>query len=145
MSPRPKYTPALAAAVRPIMKLLVAVETFIGSRMNVSIASTLKAPLPMPSRPESTAAPQEVAMTDTMLAPIAYGRLTPKKSVSTGTSRMPPPRPRMAPSTPAAAAVPSIIDRNAMSFTSRSRSDQLVHEQRHHQHDQYAERHRGPL
>src|SRR5436309_7842842 len=83
----------------------------------------------MLARPEArcpAAAPQEVAMTDTMLAPIAYGRLTPKKSVSTGTSRMPPPRPRMAPSTPAAAAVPSIIDRNAMSLTSAASSRTIV-------------------
>ena len=61
MSPRPKYTPALAAAVRPIMKLLVAVETFMGRRITVSIASTLKAPLPMPSRPDSRPAPNITA------------------------------------------------------------------------------------
>src|SRR5262249_5372581 len=63
------------------------------------------------------AAPHEVAITDRTLAPIAYGRLTPKKSVSSGTNKIPPPRPRMAPSTPAAVAVPRIIERNVMSLT----------------------------
>src|SRR5262249_16381405 len=51
-SPRAKYTPALAAAVTPIMKLLVDVETFIGSRMATSMAKTLNRPLPIPSSPE---------------------------------------------------------------------------------------------
>ena len=49
--------PALAAEVIPIMKLLVAVETFIGRRMKWSMASTLKAPLPMPSSPDRSPAP----------------------------------------------------------------------------------------
>ena len=42
----------LAAAVTPIMKLLVAVEIFIGNCMKWSSANTLNAPLPIPSRPE---------------------------------------------------------------------------------------------
>ena len=41
--PREKYTPALAAAVTPIMKLLVAVDTLIGSSIARSIAGTLSA------------------------------------------------------------------------------------------------------
>jgi len=45
--------PADAAAVTPIMKLLVAELTFIGRRMAPSIASTLSAPEPMPRRPET--------------------------------------------------------------------------------------------
>ena len=48
--------PALAAAVTPIMKLLVVVETLKGMRMAWSIARTLSAPEPMPSSPESTPA-----------------------------------------------------------------------------------------
>src|SRR2546427_11888408 len=48
--------PALAAAVTPIMKLLVVVETLNGNRMMRSIARTLRAPEPMPSRPESSPA-----------------------------------------------------------------------------------------
>src|SRR5437867_2806137 len=40
-----------------------------------------------------------------MLAPIAYFRLTPKNIVRTGTSRMPPPRPRIAPTPPATISV----------------------------------------
>jgi hypothetical protein len=43
MSLRAKDTPAVAADVMPIMKLRVAVETFIGGRMKESMASTLKA------------------------------------------------------------------------------------------------------
>jgi len=50
--PRLRYTPALAAAVTPIMKLLVVVETLNGMRMAWSMASTLTAPEPMPSNPE---------------------------------------------------------------------------------------------
>ena len=48
--------PALAAAVTPIMKLLVALETLIGSRITMSMASTFSAPEPMPSSPEATPA-----------------------------------------------------------------------------------------
>lgn len=55
MSPREKNMPALAAAFNPTMKLLVVVDTLIGSRIILSITSTLKAPLPMPSIPEMTA------------------------------------------------------------------------------------------
>ena len=51
-SPRRRYTPAPAAAVTPIMKLLVAVETFVGTFMAISCANTLTTPAPMPSRPE---------------------------------------------------------------------------------------------
>ena len=49
--------PALAAAVTPIMKLLVVVETLNGIRIAWSIASTFTAPDPMPSSPESVPAP----------------------------------------------------------------------------------------
>src|SRR5581483_1463878 len=56
MSPRAKYTPALAAAVTPIMKLLVAVDTLIGRRMARSMAGTLRAPLPIPRSPLTTPA-----------------------------------------------------------------------------------------
>ncbi|MNW57173.1 hypothetical protein D3C74_349540 [compost metagenome] len=49
--------PALAAAVTPIIKLLVADDTFSGIFINTSIAMTLKLPLPMPSSPEMTPAP----------------------------------------------------------------------------------------
>ena len=56
MYPREKYTPALAAAVTPIMKLLVVVETLKGSRMRRSIAMTLSAPEPMPSKPDRSPA-----------------------------------------------------------------------------------------
>ncbi|MMZ64719.1 hypothetical protein D1872_270700 [compost metagenome] len=41
----------------PIIKLLVAVDTFSGIFINTSIAITLKLPLPMPSKPETTPAP----------------------------------------------------------------------------------------
>src|SRR4051794_6029736 len=51
MSPRAKYTPADAAAVTPIMKLLVAVETFSGNRIPRSKAGTLSEPAPIPSSP----------------------------------------------------------------------------------------------
>src|SRR5580698_5623080 len=49
--------PALAAAVTPIMKLLVVVDTLNGMRITWSIASTLNAPDPIPNRPESVPAP----------------------------------------------------------------------------------------
>ena len=45
--------PALAAAVTPIMKLLVVVETLNGKRITWSMAITFIAPEPIPSRPES--------------------------------------------------------------------------------------------
>src|SRR5208282_1421417 len=48
---------ALAAAVTPIMKLLVVVETLKGMRMTRSMAMTLTAPEPIPRRPESVPAP----------------------------------------------------------------------------------------
>ncbi len=51
IQPRAKNIPALAAAVTPIMKLLVAELTLIGRRIAKSIAGTLSAPLPIPSRP----------------------------------------------------------------------------------------------
>src|SRR6266480_253617 len=54
--PREKYTPALAAAVTPIMKLLVAVDTLIGSSIARSMAGTFNAPEPMPRRPLITPA-----------------------------------------------------------------------------------------
>ncbi len=56
MYPRPRYTAALAAAVTPIMKLLVVVETLNGRRMVRSIASTLSTPPPIPSSAESAPA-----------------------------------------------------------------------------------------
>src|SRR5437867_8900441 len=49
--PREKYTPALAAAVTPIMKLLVAVDTLMGSSIARSIAGTFNEPEPMPRSP----------------------------------------------------------------------------------------------
>ena len=52
----PRYTPALAAAVTPIIKLLVVLDTFIGIRIALSIAITLNTPLPIPSSPERTPA-----------------------------------------------------------------------------------------
>ena len=48
--------PALAAAVTPIMKLLVVVDTLMGARIMVSMAMTLNTPLPMPRRPEMSPA-----------------------------------------------------------------------------------------
>src|SRR5437773_443933 len=54
--PREKYTPALAAAVTPIMKLLVAADTLMGSSMARSIAGTFMAPEPMPRSPLTTPA-----------------------------------------------------------------------------------------
>ena len=56
MYPRLKYTPALAAAVTPIMKLLVVVETLKGILIAWSIATTFSAPEPIPSKPESAPA-----------------------------------------------------------------------------------------
>src|SRR3989449_704021 len=47
---------ALAAAVTPIMKLLVATAAFIGTRMSMFIAGTLMNPPPTPSKPENTPA-----------------------------------------------------------------------------------------
>ena len=46
----------MAAAVTPIMKLLVVVDTLNGRRMVWSMASTLRGPEPMPSKPESAPA-----------------------------------------------------------------------------------------
>ena len=43
---------ALAAAVTPIMKLLVATATFIGTRIRTFIAGTLMKPPPTPRSPE---------------------------------------------------------------------------------------------
>jgi hypothetical protein len=45
-----------ATAVTPIMKLLVAVDTLIGRFIAQSMATTFKAPPPMPRRPETTPA-----------------------------------------------------------------------------------------
>jgi hypothetical protein len=42
--------PVLAAAVTPIMKLLVVEETFMGNLIPTSIAMTFRTPLPIPSR-----------------------------------------------------------------------------------------------
>jgi hypothetical protein len=47
---------ALAAAVTPIMKLLVVVETLKGIRITPSIANTFNAPEPIPSSPDTTPA-----------------------------------------------------------------------------------------
>jgi len=47
---------ALAAAVTPIMKLLVATAAFIGTCINTFIAGTLMNPPPTPRRPENTPA-----------------------------------------------------------------------------------------
>lgn len=51
MYPRCKYTTALAAAVTPIIKLLVVVLTLKGTFIAESIANTFKAPEPIPSNP----------------------------------------------------------------------------------------------
>jgi hypothetical protein len=56
MYPRCRYTTALAAAVTPIMKLLVVVLTLNGIFMVVSIAKTFKAPEPIPNNPDITPA-----------------------------------------------------------------------------------------
>jgi len=45
--------PALAAAVTPIMKLLVVVDTLKGMRMILSMAITFNAPEPIPNKPET--------------------------------------------------------------------------------------------
>ena len=50
------FVVALAAAVTPIIKLLVAVETFSGSFIAISIAGTFNTPLPMPSKPDTAPA-----------------------------------------------------------------------------------------
>src|SRR5262249_45066662 len=47
-----RYTPALAAAVTPIMKLLVVAETLNGMRITRSMAMTFSEPDPMANRPE---------------------------------------------------------------------------------------------
>ena len=57
MYPWPRKMPALAAAVTPIMKLLVVVETLKGRPITWSIAITFMAPEPMPSSPERMPAP----------------------------------------------------------------------------------------
>src|SRR5215469_1505732 len=51
--PRTRYAPALAAAVTQIMKFEVADETFIGRRNAVSMAGTLRTPLPIPKSAET--------------------------------------------------------------------------------------------
>ncbi len=54
-----------------------------------------------PSRTYAAAAPDEVAITDTSEAPIAYLRSMWKRSVIIGTTTSPPPSPVSAPSSPA--------------------------------------------
>ena len=54
-----------------------------------------------PSRKYAAAAPEEVAITDTSDAPIAYRISTPNTSVSSGTITTPPPSPVSDPSIPA--------------------------------------------
>src|ERR1039457_1058343 len=68
--------PALAAAVTPIIKLLVVVDTLKGMRMILSIASTFTAPDPMPSRPERIPAPNIVANPARIRSPL-YAILPP--------------------------------------------------------------------
>ncbi len=53
--------------------------------------------LDSPSRTYAAAAPEEVATTETRLAPIAYRISTPSRRVSAGVTTMPPPRPVIAP------------------------------------------------
>jgi hypothetical protein len=53
------------------------------------------------SRTYAAAAPELVAMTLTMLAPIASRMSTPNRMVRAGITRMPPPTPASAPITPA--------------------------------------------
>lgn len=57
IEPLKKYTEALAAAVTPIIKLLVALDGFRGIFIALSIAITLKAPEPIPNIPEAIPAP----------------------------------------------------------------------------------------
>jgi len=54
--PRANHTAAPAAAVTPIMKLLVAVETLMGNPIARSIAGTFRIPEPMPKSPLNTPA-----------------------------------------------------------------------------------------
>jgi len=51
IAPLKKYTVALAAAVTPIIKLDVELEGLSGIFIKVSMAITLKAPEPIPSKP----------------------------------------------------------------------------------------------
>ena len=61
IDPLKKYTVALAAAVTPIIKLLVALDGLSGIFMAPSIAMTLKAPEPIPSIPDARPAPNMMA------------------------------------------------------------------------------------
>ena len=61
MSPRAKYVPSLAAAVTPIMKLLVVVDALSGARVRRSMAITLNRPLSIPSNPDVSPAPHITA------------------------------------------------------------------------------------
>jgi hypothetical protein len=54
-----------------------------------------------PSITYAAAAPEEVAITETRDAPIAYRMSTPKKRVNNGTIITPPPKPVRAPRKPA--------------------------------------------
>ena len=69
--------------------------------------------LVMWSRTYAAAEPLDVAITETMLAPIAYWIGTPKRSVSAGTTRMPPPTPTSAPISPATTDTRSIRTMNS--------------------------------
>ena len=61
----------------------------------------------MRSRTYAAAAPLEVAMTETMEAPMAKRMSMPKSRVSAGTTMMPPPSPSSEPSSPAPSAMPN--------------------------------------
>src|SRR5271155_438100 len=82
-----KYSASAAPESAPIV---VAISRNIPTRM-----------LEYPSRTYAAAAPEDVAITDTSAAPMAYRMSTPNSSVSIGTITTPPPNPVSAPKNPA--------------------------------------------
>lgn len=60
------------------------------------------------SRTYAEAEPLDVAITETMLAPMAYWMGTPKINVRAGTTRIPPPTPTRAPIRPATTEIRSM-------------------------------------
>src|SRR5581483_5936786 len=84
------------------------------------VATSRNIPIRMLEKPSLTyaaAAPEDVAITDTSEAPIAYRISTLKNNVSSGTSTTPPPSPVRAPSSPAA---------NEPTPTSKENSQMLI-------------------
>ena len=65
------------------------------------------------SRTYAAAAPLEVAITDTMEAPMAYRMSMWYSRVSTGTTTMPPPSPTSEPKKPATTEMPSSVNANS--------------------------------